>query len=172
MSHTTFSKLFYSLLLIWGIWLITPQISTARHRCPKPPPIKFSLFSIQAFVASSVASTIATGRTFNTSGCDRGHPSDSFYRPKGAIYLQKLLEQVVEESSQGQGKHLDALASLAGCSSAAFPLFSQTLQKHYNVLFTPFSHLSLKNQADRIWDKLENIVTHDASLHAVCPMAS
>ncbi len=172
MNNQMLSKLSYTILLIWGILSITPQLSIARHRCPKPPPIKFSLLSIQAFIASSVASSIATGRTSNTSGCDRGHPSDSFYRPTGAIYLQNLLEQVAEESSKGQGKHLDALASLARCTPTAYPLFSQALQKHYASLFTPFSELSRENQADRIWKKLEDIVIHDAHLYAVCPMAS
>ena len=71
----------------------------------------------------------------NTSGGDRGYPSDGFYRPSGAIYLHNNLNWVMEESSKGPGKHWDALASLAGCQSSAFPMFSQVIRNNYETLY-------------------------------------
>lgn len=164
-SKTILSLLFCVLLILGGGG---PHLSQARHRCPDPPPMKFSFFSSQVFFASSVASSTATGRTFNTSGCDKGHPSDDFYRPKGAIYLQNNLARVIEESSQGQGVHLEALARLAGCQTAGFAQFSQGLQKNYKPFFIDFTDLPPTEQADRIWHQVETMISGDDSLRQAC----
>lgn len=158
-----------ALILFLGLGFLLPQPSMGRHHCPEPPETSPSILSTsQIFVASTIASSIATGRTSNTSGCDRGHPSKGFYRPTGAIYLEHTLEQIVEESSRGQGQHLEALARLAGCHSKGFALFSQTLQKNYEPLFTQQNYLTLDERSDQIWFKVENLITRDHQLQQMC----
>jgi len=157
------------LILCFGVGLLLPYSSMGRHHCPEAPSISPSILSTsQVFVASTIASSIATGRSSNTSGCDRGHPSKSFYRPTGAIYLEHTLEQVVEESSRGHGQHLEALASLAGCSTKSFVLFSKALQKNYEQLFTEQEYLPLDKRSDQIWRKVGNLITHDPKLQQMC----
>ncbi|MBF0276851.1 MAG: DUF3015 family protein [SAR324 cluster bacterium] len=165
-------KTFLFVFILLGNTVILPKYSLARHRCPEPPDYKFSIFSSQFFVATSVASSIASGRTSNTSGCDRGHPSDEFYRPSGAIYLDNNMNWVMEESSKGQGSHLDALASLAGCQSATFPFFSRAIQRNYRGLFDRFKDLEKTERADRIWFEIEEMVFHNRKLRQACPKTS
>lgn len=155
-------------LIFISMVMVTPSSLWARHKCPDPPPFKFSLLSIQLTVASTVASTIATGRTSNTSGCDRGHPSEGFYRPSAAIYLDETLEHVVEESSKGQGAHLDALASLAGCSPDVFPVFSDTLRKNYHNLFFPEKAISFEEKVDQVWANVTKMVINHPTLQKSC----
>ncbi|MDE0789060.1 MAG: DUF3015 family protein, partial [SAR324 cluster bacterium] len=72
-----------------------------------------------------------------TSGCDGGHPSDNFYKPKNkrvALFLKDNFLQVREESAQGQGLHLNALAQLAGCS-IEHAEFGRIIQNNYSQIF-------------------------------------
>ena len=95
------------------------QFVHARHKCykvPAPPGI-VGIISIPILIP--FGSTMAAARSSETSGCDGGHPSENFYKPKNkrvALFLKDNFLQVREESAQGQGLHLDALAQLAGCS--------------------------------------------------------
>ena len=62
---------------------------------------------------------MAAARSSETLGCDRGHPSDNFYKPKKeriSMFLEDNLNHVREESARGQGLHLEALSLIAGCS--------------------------------------------------------
>lgn len=153
------------------VFLTTPS-AFARHKCPAPPPMKFSLFSIASFIASTVASSIATGRTSNTSGCGKGHPSDSFYRPSGAIFLDNNLEEVSEDSSRGQGQYLEALANLAGCERSVHSLFAQSLQEHYQELFFPPPSLSHTEQSDEVWHNVTALIDQTPALQKACVISS
>ena len=80
---------------------------------------------------------MAAARSSETSGCDRGHPSENFYKPKNkrvALFLKDNFLQVREESAQGQGLHLDALAQLAGCSIEQAE-FDRIIQNNYSQIF-------------------------------------
>ena len=79
------------------------QLLQARHKCykvPAPPGI-MGIFSSITLIPSG--STMAAGRSSETSGCDRGHPSEYFYKPKNkrvALFLKYNFLQVREESAQ------------------------------------------------------------------------
>lgn len=127
------------ILIILGMLCFVPLSSAwARHKCPKIPAPSgfFGLFTTTTLLPTG--STMATARASQTSGCGRGHPSSDFYKPsigRMEIYLEDTLVQVDEESAQGQGTHLAALALLAGCPAETTPIFSETLQSHYSSIF-------------------------------------
>ena len=113
------------------------QFVHARHKCykvPAPPGI-VGIISIPILIP--FGSTMAAARSSETSGCDRGHPSENFYKPKNkrvALFLKDNFLQVREESAQGQGLHLDALAQLAGCSIEQAE-FGRIIQNNYSHIF-------------------------------------
>jgi len=113
------------------------QFVHARHKCykvPAPPGI-VGIISIPILIP--FGSTMAAARSSETSGCDGGHPSDNFYKPKNkrvALFLKDNFLQVREESAQGQGLHLDALAQLAGCSIEQAE-FGRIIQNNYSHIF-------------------------------------
>ena len=120
------------LLLVSGV-----QFVQARHKCykvPAPPGI-VGILSIPILIP--FGSTMAAARSSEISGCESGHPSENFYKPKNkrvALFLKDNLLQVREESAQGQGLHLDALAQLAGCSFEETE-FGRIIQNNYYQVF-------------------------------------
>ena len=121
-----------SLLLVSSI-----QFVQARHKCYKvtAPPGIVGIISIPILIP--FGSTMAAARSSETSGCDGGHPSENFYKPKNkrvALFLKYNFLQVREESAQGQGLHLDALAQLAGCSIEDAE-FGSIIQNNYSQIF-------------------------------------
>ena len=113
------------------------QFVQARHKCykvPAPPGI-VGIISIPILIP--FGSTMAAARSSATSGCAGGHPSENFYKPKNkrvALFLKDNFLQVREESAQGQGLHLDALAQLAGCS-IEHAEFGRIIQINYSQIF-------------------------------------
>ena len=122
-----------SLLLLSSV-----QFVQARHKCykvPAPPGI-MGIFSSITLIPSG--STMAAAHSSETSGCDRGHPSENFYKPKNkrvALFLRDNFLQVREESAQGKGLHLDALVQLAGCS-IEHAEFGSIIQKNYSQIYS------------------------------------
>ena len=95
------------------------EIASARHKCPKvpSPPGIMGIFSSTTLIPSG--SVMAAARSSETLGCDRGHPSDNFYKPQKervSMFLEDNLHHVREESARGKGLHLEALSQIAGCS--------------------------------------------------------
>ena len=113
------------------------QFVLARHKCykvPAPPGI-VGIISIPILIP--FGSTMAAARSSETSGCDSGHPSENFYKPKNKrvdLFLKDKFLQVREESAQGQGLHLDALAQLAGCFTEHAE-FGRIIQNNYSHIF-------------------------------------
>lgn len=147
-------------LFLFVALMFFPFQSSARHRCPKVPTGEgiFGLF--MTTTALPTGTTMASARSSNTSGCDRGHPSKGFYRPRKSrisYYLRDTLEVIAEESSQGKGKHLEALASLAGCPSDSYQVFSQTMQHSYNHLFP--AAISDHPSDDQVYQISDGIIT-------------
>ena len=58
------------------------EIVSARHKCPKvpSPPGIMGVFSSSTLIPSG--SVMAAARSSETLGCERGHPSDNFYKPQ------------------------------------------------------------------------------------------
>jgi len=132
-KRNLFCSVLAALVLLNG----SAQSLQARHKCykvPAPPGI-VGIISIPILIP--FGSTMAAARSSETSGCDSGHPSENFYKPKNkrvALFLKDNFLQVREESAQGQGLHLDALAQLAGCS-IEHAEFGRIIQNNYSHIF-------------------------------------
>ena len=113
------------------------EIASARHKCPKvpSPPGIMGIFSSTTLIPSG--SVMAAARSSETLGCDRGHPSDNFYRPQKervSMFLKDNLHHVREESARGQGLHLEALSLIAGCSISHSD-FGKIIKTSYSEVF-------------------------------------
>jgi len=132
-KRNLFCSVLAALVLLNG----SAQSLQARHKCykvPAPPGI-VGIISIPILIP--FGSTMAAARSSETSGCNVGHPSENFYKPKNkrvALFLKDNFLQVREESAQGQGLHLDALAQLAGCS-IEHAEFGRIIQNNYSHIF-------------------------------------
>jgi len=130
-------NLFCSVIAVFVLLNGSAQSLHARHKCykvPAPPGI-VGITSIPILIP--FGSTMAMAKSSETSGCDGGHPSDNFYKPKNkrlALFLKDNFLQVREESAQGQGLHLNALAQLAGCS-IEHAEFGRIIQNNYSQIF-------------------------------------
>ena len=157
------------LLLVSGAHLLQ-----ARHKCPKvpAPPGLMGILSSPLLMPSG--STMAAARSSDTSGCDRGHPSENFYKPQKkriTLFLEDNLLHVQEESAQGQGQHLDALALLAGCS-VEHAEFGTIIQLNYDLvfgadIFEQDAELST-NKANRTTDRLLSLMRNSPILAYRC----
>ena len=156
-------------LLVSGV-----QFVQARHKCykvPAPPGI-VGIFSIPILIP--FGSTMAAARSSEISGCESGHPSENFYKPKNkrvALFLRDNLLQVREESAQGQGLHLDALAQLAGCSFEHTE-FGRIIQKNYpqvfgTDIFTQNTEHS-KNISKQTTERLLSLMADSPLLASIC----
>ena len=113
------------------------EIASARHKCPKvpSPPGIMGIFSSTTLIPSG--SVMAAARSSETLGCDRGHPSDNFYKPQKervSMFLEDNLHHVREESARGQGLHLEALSLIAGCSISHSD-FGKIIKTSYSEVF-------------------------------------
>ena len=113
------------------------EIASARHKCPKvpSPPGIMGIFSSTTLIPSG--SVMAAARSSETLGCDRGHPSDNFYKPQKervSMFLEDNLNHVREESARGQGLHLEALSLIAGCSISHSD-FGKIVKTSYSEVF-------------------------------------
>ena len=113
------------------------EIASARHKCPKvpSPPGIMGIFSSTTLIPSG--SVMAAARSSETLGCDRGHPSDNFYKPQKervSMFLEDNLHHVREESARGKGLHLEALSQIAGCSISHSD-FGKIIKTNYSKVF-------------------------------------
>ena len=113
------------------------DIVSARHKCPKvpSPPGIMGIFSSSTLIPSG--SVMAAARSSETLGCDRGHPSDNFYKPQKervSLFLEENLHHVREESAKGKGMHLEALSQIAGCSMSNSD-FGKIVKTNYSKVF-------------------------------------
>ncbi len=121
---------------------------------------------------SSMSSASTTHMTSSgTSDCMWGPPScDYSYLMKDMkpIYFQDKIEEIAEETTQGKGPHLEALAQLLGCSYQEHGIFSQLLKKHYRSLFVETQQLSRKEQAFQALSQLEQLIQEHSVLQSQC----
>ena len=92
-----------------------------------------------------IGTTIAAGRSSNTSGCGSSEPSDSFYRPKAArlkLFLEESGEPLAEEIAKGEvGPYLQVMTHLSECRQEGSPVIMEHLRsdfsQHFNENFRP-----------------------------------
>ncbi len=93
------------------------------------------IFSSSTLIPSG--SVMAAARSSETLGCDRGHPSDNFYKPQKEMVSQFLddnLNNLREEGARGKGMHLEALSLIAGCSISNSE-FGNIIKNNYSEIF-------------------------------------
>ena len=78
-------------------------------------------------------------------------------------FLEFSYEQIAENTAQGHGPYLDALASLRGCSIDSKLLFRQVLHENFNELF---ENHELNGEA--LSRRLEIILNREPSLQNEC----
>ena len=172
-NFPTFKKkvlLFRAVFILIALNFFIIESVIARHKCPKvpAPPGVMGIISSTTLIPSG--STMAAARSSETSGCERGHPSKNFYKPKNrrlSIFLKDNLNYVSQESSQGKGFHLEALVSLAGCKFKEGD-FGKIMKKNYAKIF--FSNQlvgiekSPKSSVDQISERLIDLMTNVVSV--------
>ena len=112
----------------------------ARHKCPKVPSPPGMLGLTTSPLSLPSGTFMAAARSLNTSGCDRGHPSSGFYRPSKAEverFIRENHQIVLEESVRGRGPHLEALASMSGCSEGSVQFATELHRRHEELFLTP-----------------------------------
>ena len=175
--HKFMRKIPTLLLEFFAAFLLLIAVSQsvqARHKCPKVPsaPGLMGITSSTTFIPSG--STMAAARSSETSGCDHGHPSENFYKPKNkrvALFLKENFLQIKLESAQGQGQHLDALAYLAGCTTSD-DAFAELIRNNYVQVFdTDLLNLhpesSIKGAAQTS-ERLLNLMSNSPLLASSC----
>ena len=78
-------------------------------------------------------------------------------------FLEFSYEQIAENTAQGHGPYLDALASLRGCSIDSKLLFRQVLHENFNELF---ENHELNGEA--LSHRLEIVLNREPSLQNEC----
>lgn len=175
--HKFMRKIPTLLLEFFAVFLLLSAVSQsvqARHKCPKVPsaPGLMGITSSTTFIPSG--STMAAARSSETSGCDQGHPSENFYKPKNkrvALFLKENFLQIKLESAQGQGQHLVALAYLAGCTTSD-DAFAELIRNNYVQVFdTDLLNLhpesSIKGAAQTS-ERLLNLMSNSPLLASSC----
>ena len=146
----------------------------ARHKCPKvpAPPGLMGIISSSSLIPSG--STMAAARSSETSGCDHGHPSENFYKPKNkrvALFIKDNFLQLKLESAQGHGQYLNALAKLAGCSRG-YDDFAKLIQNNYFYVFnveSVYENQELRTvRVAQTSDRLINLMSNSPLLTSGC----
>lgn len=173
--HTNIGFFFLKVVEVTAVLLLLNTDSLqARHKCPKVPAPPGGLGILSSTTLIPSGSTMAAARSSETLGCDRGHPSKNFYKPKRkrlSLFLKDNLLRVSQESAQGQGKHLDALALLGGCNIDNLD-FGKILQNNYSTLFKNNQleeHQEfLKSKSDQLSERILSLMSNSPLLSQSC----
>ena len=149
------------------------EIASARHKCPRvpSPPGIMGIFSSTTLIPSG--SVMAAARSSETLGCERGHPSDNFYKPQKervSIFLEDNLHYVREESARGQGLHLEALSLVAGCSISHSD-FGKIIKTNYSKVFdskNPGPAESSVYEVEKTTERFIFLIRHSPMLASGC----
>ena len=104
---------------------------------------------------------MAAARSSETLGCERGHPSDNFYKPQKErvlLFLEDNLHHVREESAKGKGMHLEALSQIAGCS-VSHSDFGKVVKTNYSIVFNSKILATLKSPVYAVEQTTERFIS-------------
>jgi hypothetical protein len=170
-NKRTLLRSFFTVFLFLAAAIQSVQ---ARHKCPKvpAPPGLMGVFSSSSLLPSG--STMAAARSSETSGCEHGHPSENFYKPKNkqiALFLKHNFLQLKLESARGQGQHLDALANLAGCNMGHDDFVKLIRNNYVQVFNDELVHLDSELstvRAVQARERLLNLMSNSPLLATSC----
>ncbi|MBC98930.1 MAG: hypothetical protein CME63_14395 [Halobacteriovoraceae bacterium] len=121
------------LSLIFILSVSNPQAADQSSGCG----LGWMVFKDNSLISSALRATTnamffnTIGMTFGTSGCARH--SIVMNDKKTLHFTEANHNELKLEVAQGSGEHLNGLSHLMGCSPE---VFSSTLQKNYNRVFT------------------------------------
>ena len=149
------------------------EIASARHKCPRvpSPPGIMGIFSSTTLIPSG--SVMAAARSSETLGCERGHPSDNFYKPQKervSMFLEDNLHHVREESARGKGIYLEALSQIAGCSISHSD-FGKIIKTNYSKVFdskNPGPAESSVYEVEKTTERFIFLIRHSPMLASGC----
>ena len=72
-------------------------------------------------------------------------------------FFNDSYQQIVEESAQGSGQHLEALASLSGCSAEQYGTFETAMNRNHRYVFA-------EQDYDRTVNNFFNVLNTDEDL--------
>lgn len=116
---------------------------------------------------------MAAARSSETLGCERGHPSDNFYKPQKErvlLFLEDNLHHVREESAKGKGMHLEALSQIAGCSMSNSD-FGKIVKTNYSKVFdlkNPYIAKSSVYEVEKTTDRFISFIRQSPLLASGC----
>ena len=152
---------------------ISPSVH-ARHKCPKVPAPPGVMGVLSSCTLLPSGSTMAAARSSETFWCDLGHRSQNFYKPKNkrvTLFLIDNFMQLKLESARGHGKHLVAMANLAGCTSNGHA-FAKLVRKNYvHVFDDKLSDLYMDTSiklASKTSERILNLISNSPLLASRC----
>jgi len=74
-----------------------------------------------------------TDSTATTTNCD-------WRTTKIEKFFNDSFQQIAEESAQGSGQHLEALASLSGCSAEQYTTFETAMNRNHSYVFAELDY--------------------------------
>jgi hypothetical protein len=145
-----------------GIWAGAWTVGHKENRVGVnsiPPRNIFEISTEMTRVSSkhSTASSMGTtDATIITTNCD-------FKSANIEKFFNDSYEQIAEESAQGSGTHLEALASLTGCPADKYSTFEQVMHQNHQYVFAANEYdgsienlFNVLNSEDKLQTCLEN----------------
>ena len=77
-------------------------------------------------------------------------------------FFDESYPKIAEESAQGQGPHLEALAALVGCNARQTLLLEKAMQQNYHSIFA-------EDNVNHSINKFYTVVSSDGQLAACWP---
>ena len=128
---TSYSTLFACHLGIWGGACRVGHKENRGGGNSIPPRNIFEISTEMTRVSSkhtTASSYGTTDSTIITTNCD-------FKSANIEKFFNDSYEQIAEESARGTGSHLEALASLTGCSADQYGTFEQVIHRNHQYVF-------------------------------------
>ena len=138
-----------------GIWAGAWTVGHKENRVGVnsiPPRNIFEISTEMTRVSSkhtTASSYGTTDSTIITTNCD-------FKSANIEKFFNDSYEQIAEESAKGTGSHLEALASLTGCSADQYGTFEQVIHRNHQYVFAEKDYdLSVKHLFNMLNSEIE-----------------
>ena len=94
-----------------------------------------SIFAVSSQVSTEVTIHPTTSSIYATSDSSATSTDCHWRTTNIEKFFNDSYQQIAEESAQGTGLHLEALASLSGCSTEQYETFEKALYRNHSYVF-------------------------------------
>jgi len=94
-----------------------------------------SIFAVSSQVSTEVTIHPTTSSIYATSDSSATSTDCHWRTTNIEKFFNDSYQQIAEESAQGTGVHLEALASLSGCSTEQYGTFEKALHRNHRYVF-------------------------------------